>query len=297
MKKVVIASVAGGSGQTTTTVNLAAAAAQRQRVLVLDADPRGSVRAVLRLLGPPSAADAATTGAIWRAVRPGLDVATPYSLQRHDARLLEDLFNEWSDNGDALKDYGLVVIHAPEPGSHAFAAAVRAADELILVARPEPMSEALLPDVLAEIQKETTSLVARLAAVVINHPTSTSETRTTSLHALPSDVPVFRVPFEQSQLEAELTGQVLVDLAPQSAASEAFKTVAERLGLAGKPVAPSGPVAPLGRTSPAVQQPTATAASPSPKSAGPPSPWLQFLLMLVCAAAGFALFWLVIRLR
>lgn len=294
MRKLVIASVAGGSGQTTTTINLAAAAAQTQRVLLLDADPRGSVRTALRLLGAPSAADKTTTGTIWRAVRPGVDVATPFTLQQHDARLLHDLLNDWSENADALRDYGLVIIHAPEPGNHAFAAAVRAADQVILVARPEPMSEALLPVVLAEIQKEAGSQATRLSAVVINHPSSESESRSATLRSLPSDVAVFRIPYEQSQLEAELTGQVLVDVSPRSDGSEAFKAMAVRLGIAGKPAAPTGQVIPSARSSPVTRE--LTAAAPLPKNVGP-TLWLQMLLMLICAAVGFALFWLVIRWR
>jgi chromosome partitioning protein len=115
-KVLVVLNGKGGVGKTTTAVSLAAILATKHRVLLVDADPQGS--------------------ASWWAEQSetslGFDIA-----KETNPLLLKDL--------RAAQDYGVVVVDTPPAlASEALAAAIPAADYLILPTPPAPMDLAAL---------------------------------------------------------------------------------------------------------------------------------------------------------
>jgi chromosome partitioning protein len=236
VRSLLVASQKGGVGKTTTAVNLAAlAAASGNRVLLLDADPLGSVSASLHLSREPGGRGEprAVTGGgtLWTDAVPGVDVVTPYpetdTAERHLQAFLDALPR-------AAASYDLVVIDAPPMLGPRPKALLRSADEVLVVQRAEPLSIRTMPSYLNLIQQARgEGSTCRLRGVVLTlpegvQPGGTAEQRLRA--AFPGVFPR-SVPFDQQVGRALVVGAPLVIAAANCPAAKAYAALAEELGV------------------------------------------------------------------
>lgn len=175
MRTLLVASQKGGVGKTTTAVNLAALAARAGgRVLLIDADPLGSVAASLQLSrdadGSARPDKVTGKGAAWADVLPNLDVVCPYPEDDTAEERLFEFLNELP-NSPAARFYDRVIMDAPPmPGPRTKALLV-AADEVLIVQRAEPMSLRTLP-VYLELVREAQQAggACRLRGILLTLP-------------------------------------------------------------------------------------------------------------------------------
>ncbi len=251
MRTLLVASQKGGVGKTTTAVNLAALAAQAgSRVLLLDADPLGGVSASLLLArgGDPDARpdspgaegrdaprpDGVTgRGALWSGVLPNLDVLSPYPADGTDGDELAG-FLDALPAADLPRGYDLVVIDAPPAMGPRTKALLRAAGEVLVVQRAEPMSFRTLPaylELVREVKAEGSRVELRgilltlPAGVALGSPAEVA-IRQKFKGLLPQ-----AIPFDADIDRALLAGQPVVVTRPVGPASRQYRALATTLGL------------------------------------------------------------------
>jgi chromosome partitioning protein len=150
VRKLLIASQRSGVGTTTTAIHLATGAARAgARVLLIDADPVGSISSVLdvgrrgqrrelRALGIE------LPGGLWHDVAPGLDVLSPCDegLFRNDQQeaLLQAL-----DTERCRERYGCVIVDTPPFMGERPRHLLCHCNDLVLVLRAEPVAFRTLP--------------------------------------------------------------------------------------------------------------------------------------------------------
>jgi chromosome partitioning protein len=241
MRTLLVASQKGGVGKTTTAVNIAALAAKAGgRVLLLDADPLGSVAASLHLSRaagedtPAPRPDGVTRrGAIWANVVPNLDVVSPYPDGDTAEAHLHDFLQEMPTSTVA-RFYDTVIIDAPPMLGPRPKALLKAASEVLIVQRAEPMSFRTLPAYLELIQEaRNEGARVKLRGVLMTLPNGVTPGGKAELrmrerfqglipHSIPHDAEVNR---------ALLLGKPVTVSAPQSAVSKQYITLAGLLGL------------------------------------------------------------------
>lgn len=244
MRSLLVASQKGGVGKTTTAVNLAAlAAASGKRVLLLDADPLGSVSASLHLTREPNERSnpVAVTGGgtLWSDAVPGVDVVTPYpdgdTAERHLQAYLDVLPR-------AAAGYDLVVIDAPPMLGPRPKALLRSADEVLVVQRAEPLSIRTMPSYLNLIQQARgEGSACQLRGVVLTLPEGVPAGGTAEVRLRGVFPGVFpqAVPFDPQVGRALVVGAPLVRAATGSPAARAYEALAVALGVTAPAAAPA----------------------------------------------------------
>ena len=248
MRKLLIASQKGGVGKTTSAINIAGAAAVHgKRVLLIDADPLGSVPAALKLSRnanasrPPSREPVTERGLIWTDALPGVDVLSPYSDATSSsddlARLLEAL-----PESDFLAEYQLVVVDSPPTFSERTRALLRFCDELLLVIRAEPIAWRTLPPFLEQIreaQRETARCQFRGLLLTLSKGDEQGNAWEVELRKhLGKRVFSDTIPWDDEMTRSVLVGQSIYGVAPQSPSALAYQAAAAKLELCPPPVYP-----------------------------------------------------------
>jgi chromosome partitioning protein len=271
MRTLLVASQKGGVGKTTTAVNLAAlAAAAGTRVLLVDADPLGSVAASLQLTR--EAGD--DTPAVWPDVVPGLDVVSPYPAGDTGEAHLEEFLARLGGSPWAA-DRDLVVIDSPPMIGPRTKPLLHAADDVLIVLRAEPMGFRTLPaylELVREVKAEGGT--CRLRGVLLTLPPNTpvggpaeAALRDRFKGILPPTVP-----YDPDAGRALLAGRPLVTVHPDSPATRAYRTVAGLLALPSAAPVPvlASAAAPVPATAPAAFSPAPALREPAAEPLPPP---------------------------
>jgi chromosome partitioning protein len=239
-----VVSQKGGVGKTTTSINLAAATALAgTRVLLLDADPLGSVSTMLNLSQHPArttlrAADVELPGVLVTDVIPGLDVLSPYE----EGSCSDEEFDELLRVAAApqLQEcYGCLIVGAPPFLGANPTQLLATSDELLLVMRAEPMAHRTLPAFLELVQRSRPGAnELPLAGILLTLPDGENpgarwerELRGRfGARVLPQVIP-----FDEQVSKAHERGQALTRANPDSPAAQQYCLVAQSLGLAAEP--------------------------------------------------------------
>ncbi len=261
MHTLLIASQKGGVGKTTTAINLATLAAQSgQRVLLLDADPLGTVATSLQLSrsdrdGKPPQPDRVTRrGCVWAGVIPNLDVLTPYPADSTD----EDHLNRFLraiPNSPLPRSYDLIVIDAPAMLGPRQKALLKASQEVLIVQRGEPMSFRTLPtflELIRQVKSEGSRI--KLRGILMTLPSGLLPNCKTEMRLREKFQGILPqvIPFNAEVSRALVLGTSVAVLHPNSAVTKQYRSLAAALSItkavastvaAKQPVlVPAGPV-------------------------------------------------------
>jgi chromosome partitioning protein len=176
VQKFLVASQRDGVGKTTTSMNLAAGAALAGvRVLLLDADPLGSVSSALRLQEQPGRYDFREhdidlPGVLVTDVVPGLDVLSPYAGDGCADEELEKLLVLLKQGGLLADVYGCLIVDTPpflgaNPGQ-----LLATCDEYLIVMRAEALAARTLPVLQELIRRSPGGQAIRMRGILLTLP-------------------------------------------------------------------------------------------------------------------------------
>ena len=239
MRIICIGSQKGGVGKTTTAINLAyLLSLAGKKVLLLDADPLGSVSAYLKLgreandHRTPSANWISEHGHLWCEVHQNLDVLTPYKDDKPEIDLKDCL----ATLKQKVKDYyDIVLIDSPPYLGERPTAILSASDEIVLVSAVEPMAFRTLPDYLALIRDARTDYpdlsLTGLVVVMPRTNTNHQQWKDRFSELFGSRVAMAFIPHTREVEQALLFGQSLAEFAPAAQAVEMYRKLAKKLNL------------------------------------------------------------------
>lgn len=239
MRTLLVASQKGGVGKTTTAVNLAALAGQSgSRVLLIDADPLGSIAASLQLSRTdgditPRVDGVTGNGLIWSNVMPGVDVACPYPADSSSEEELENFLSRLSTSPIA-RFYDRVFMDSPPMLGPRLKSLLKAADDLVLVQRAEPMSFRTLPaylDLFREVKNEGGRCQFR--GILLTLPAGMSQNSQTEqqIREKFKGILPLSVPFSLEVNEALVLGRPVILSHPHSAVSRPYISLAKSIGI------------------------------------------------------------------
>ncbi|MBY0525941.1 MAG: ParA family protein [Gemmataceae bacterium] len=241
MRKLLITSQKGGVGKTTTAVNLAHLAAHAgQRVLLIDADPLGSIVPVLGLqarLEELRSRERHKTWAFWRGTSVGADLLVPVTPADLPDHKLEQLLKQLGSSPfvERYGAYDLVVLDSPPYLGPRPRLLLEMCDEWLLVIRAEPLAYRTLPGFLSRVKAVSQEdRIGTLCGILLTLPpgsdgTSRWEASIRSLlgsRSLPQTIP-----FDAEATRAVLLGKPVTRLCPDSPASHQYRALAKQLGL------------------------------------------------------------------
>ncbi len=241
MRKLLVASQKGGVGKTTVSMNLAAATAQAgSRVLLLEADPVGSISTTLHLAQHPQRkplreSGVSLPGVLVSEVLPGLDVLSPYEEGSCSDGNFDDLLKLLAS--PAFHEcYGCLLVDAPPFLGANPAHLVSLCDEFVIVMRAEAMAYRTLPAFLELIQRSRGARHAiQMRGLLLTLPEGESpggrwerELRGRFGSRILPEV----IPHDEEVSRAALFGQVVAQASPNSPAAFQFRHLVQSLGLA-----------------------------------------------------------------
>jgi len=246
MKRILIASQKGGVGKTTTAINLAACAARAgQRVLLVDADPLGSVAASLGLeeqltIHQPGLAQRGKKWLLLGVCSARFDAILPVLSCEVSADGLLGMLNRLA--GDRFRSsYDLLIIDAPPLLGERTDHLLGSCDEVVLVLRAEPLAYRTLPPILRRIrQHQAIHGTPQFRGILLTRPPGEHQDGSCERdlrarlagHLLPE-----MIPYDAEAGQALLSCRPLVDHQADSPAARAYLDLAASLGLR-----PAGPV-------------------------------------------------------
>lgn len=221
VKRLLIASQKGGVGKTTTAIHLSASASEMgKRVLLIDADPVGSIMAYLTLdqVQQNASPFRMTQGTrYWRDAVPGVDVLIP-----HQSAGKIDL-----PSPSELDGYDLVVVDSPPFFEDRMGDLLAFCSEWVLVLRGEAMSYRTLPDFLERVQNHQHAypqLHFRGILLTCSRNTDLAARWERMIReVVPDHVLPMTIPYDQRVHEATCAAKPLGHLAPDSPANLRYR--------------------------------------------------------------------------
>lgn len=273
MRKLLVCSQKGGVGKTTTAIAVAAATAQAGcRVLLIDADPLSGIALSLNLAQHPRrqtlrGAGVDLPGVLIDGLLPGLDVLSPYDEGGCSDDDLDCLLDQLA-TPPIQERYGCLILGAPPFLGPSPNQLLAACNELLLVMRAEPLAARTLPAFLELVQRSRTlEHSIRTRGILLTLPEGEEvggrwerELRGRFGTRILPDV----VPHDEAVPQAQMFGQIVTQSAPDSPAAQAYRRLADFLGLAGdaRPIVDDGPTTAALLLSLAIPKDTAAARRP-----------------------------------
>jgi cellulose biosynthesis protein BcsQ len=239
MRKLLIGSPSGGAGKTTATLNLAAAGGlSGSRTLLVAADPDSDLTEALRLKahGDQTSLNelgVADYGRLYRNALPNVDILCPYDTEHAGP---EDLTAVVTKLGHAYFDkYVWCLLDAPPLAERQHAESLQIADELIYALRATARTAqdlAAFTALAREVEQTNTKLMVRGVLLILSDAAEDEAAEGLLRQELGRRALPVSIPFDPAVQRSAEAARPVVLLDPEAPASQAFRELAEVLGVA-----------------------------------------------------------------